>query len=118
MLLDVDELPHAVSIYSPSNSVDGGGGTNTVWTTLVAANVPCQIMFGEGGERNEYDQSQFERNTNTIAFNESAEPLIARGYRFTDERTSEKYRVTGVSRKQGIGGIPDYLIVQVTQVVD
>lgn len=116
-LLDLDELPHAVDVYGPPTLVrDTGGGTNPTWPTLAAAAVPCQIMFGSAGESNEFSQSQFERNTNNIAFNEASSSVLVRGYKLVDVRTGDSYRITNISRKQGIGGIPDYLIVSVTQV--
>ncbi len=109
-------MPHQVSVYYPTLSTDTSGGTNEDWTTPAATGVPCQIMFGEGGESNEYSQSQFQRNVNTIAFNEEWWDVLTRGERLTDDRTGDKYRVTGISKKQGIGGIPDFIIVGVTQV--
>lgn len=116
MLLDLDELPHVVSIYRSRLVADSGGGINPVYDVLVAAGVPCQIMFGTSTERSEFSQSQFQRNSNTIAFNESSGDYLARGESLTDDRTGDKYRLTGISRKQGIGTIPDYLIVSVTAV--
>lgn len=116
-LLDEDEMPHRVTIKGPPTLVrDSGGGTNPTWPTTAAAGVPCQIMFGSSGESNEFSQSQFERNTNTIAFNESRSSVLVRGYLIVDDVTGDSYRITNISRKQGIGGIPDYLIVSVTQV--
>jgi hypothetical protein len=69
-----------------------------------------------GGESNEFSQSEFERNSHTIAFNEASSAYLVRGYKLIDDVNGDAYRITGISRKRGIGGIPDYLIVQVTQV--
>lgn len=116
-LLDDDEMPHRVSVYGPPVNVqDSGGGINPTWPTLAASNVPAQIMFGGGGENPRWNQSQFEGNVNTIAFNGSHADILIRGWKLVDDVTGDSYHITGISRKQGIGGIPDYLIVQVAQV--
>lgn len=116
-LLDESEMPMSVDVLGPPLvTTDSAGGSVITWPTTAASGVPCQIMFGGGGESNEYSQSQFERNTHTIAFNESRSDVLIRGYKLVDTRDGSSYRITGISRKQGIGSIPDYLIVQVTQV--
>ncbi len=116
-LLDSAELPHLVSVFGPPVNVqDSGGGTNPTWPTLAASGVPCQIMFGGGGESSRFDQSQFQSNTHTIAFNEASADLLVRGWKLVDDVTGDSFHISGISRKRGIGGIPDYLVVQVTQV--
>ncbi len=116
-LLDLDSLPHRCSVLGPPVNVqDSGGGINPTWPTLAASGVPCQIMFGGGGESSRFDQSQFQPNTHTIAFNEASADLLNRGWKLVDDVSGDSFHITGISRKQGIGGIPDYLIVQVTQV--
>ncbi len=116
-LLDEDSMPHRVSVYGPPVNVqDSGGGINPTWPTLAASGVPAQIMFGGGGESSRFDQSQFQSNTNTIAFNEQRSDILIRGWKIVDDVSGDSFHITGISRKQGIGGIPDYLIVQVSQV--
>jgi len=116
-LLDPDLMPHSVTIFGPPDiSQDTSGGDNPTWPTIRTANVPCQIMAGAGGERDEFEQSQRPVSTHTIVFGYGGDGGVRPGDKLVDDNTGKTYRFTGDRPQQGIGGIGDFNVITVRQV--
>lgn len=110
-----DNLEHSVTIYGPPVVViDAGRGANPTWPTVRAANVPCMILAGGGGERDEFDQSQRPRSTHSIAFSDN-DGGVQPGDKLVDDNTGQTYRYTGDRSQQGYGGIERFNIISVTE---
>ncbi len=111
----LDDMQHSISVYRAVTTLDASGADIVSWV-LRTANVPCLICQGAGGERNEFDQTQFQRSTHTIAFGTAGDGGIQRGDQLVDDNTGAVYRYTGGKPQQGYGGIPDFNIITVTEV--
>lgn len=110
-----DNLPHKISIYGPPNvELDAAGGEVITWPTLRAAGVPCIILAGAGSERDEFEQSQRPRSTHTITFGCNDGGALP-GDKIVNDATDETYRYTGNKSQQGIGGIPSFNQITVTE---
>ncbi len=110
-----DNLPHAIDIYGPPLvTVDNAGGEVITWPTLRAGSVPCLICANQGGERDEFNQSQRTRNQYTIAFSDY-DGGVDNGDKIIDLGTGATYRFTGDRPQQGVGGIASWQLITVTQ---
>lgn len=111
-----DDLPHSVTIYGPPNTVqDASRGEVITWPTVRAANVPCLICAGPGGERDEFDQSQRPVNTHNIAFAGDNDGGVQPGDKLVNDKTGATYRFTGDRPQQGVGGIDDWNLITVRE---
>ena len=81
---------------------------------LRGANVPCLILTGQGGERDEFGQSQRTRNQHTIAFSDY-DGGVDNGDKLIDDNTGRTHRFTGDRPQQGVGGIISWQLITVTQ---
>lgn len=112
-----DDLPHSVSIYGPPLvTPDSSGGEVITWPTLRTAGVPCLIRRGTGSENDEFNQTQRQVATHSIAFSDNDGGLEL-GDLLINEKTLEKYRFTGDRPQQGVGGIEDFNIITVRQLL-
>lgn len=110
-----DDLEHAVSIYSPTVTFEESSGAQvTTYDTLRAANVPCLIRAGAGGERDEFSQSERPRSTHTIAFSDY-DGGVQPGDKLVNLNTGQTYRFTGDMQQEGYGGIQPFNIISVTE---
>lgn len=110
-----DDLPHSVSIYLPTVAQDASGGEVITFTTLRAAGVPCLISAGQGGERDEFTQSQRQVSTHTIAFAGDNDGGVQPGDQLVDDNTGSIYRYTGGRPQQGVGGIANWNLITVRE---
>ncbi len=110
-----DDLPHSVTIHGPPTvTADNAGGEVITWPVVRAAGVPCLILTGQGGERDEFSQSQRTRNQHTIAFSDY-DGGVTNGDKVTDDKTGATYRFTGDRPQQGVGGIESWNLITVTE---
>ena len=107
-----DSLPHICTIYGPpTTATDTGGGVLTTWPTVRQANVPCLFNSSMAGERDVFSQPNLS-GTNTVAFNEYAE--VERGDLLVvvdGPYAGQQMRVDGINSVDGIGNIPNFLLV-------
>lgn len=112
-----DDLPHRVSIYGPPLVVtDASRGQTITWPTLRTPNVPCLILQGTATERDEFDQSQRQVAQHSIAFGDNDGGLEV-GDLLVNDRTGVKYRFTGDRPQEGVGGIDDFNVITVRELV-
>lgn len=110
-------MPHSVTVYGPPTVVQQteSGGELITWPTVRALNVPCLINFGNAGESDEFNQSQSQRTSHTIAFAGDNYGGLQPGDKLVDDVTGVPYRFTGDRLQQGVGGIEDFVFATVTQ---
>lgn len=112
-----DDMPMSVTIYGPPTVTrDSARGEVITWPVVRAANVPCLILQGTATERNEFGQEQRQVAQNSIAFGES-DGGIEPGDKLVDDNTGATYRFTGDRPQQGVGGIGDFNIILVREMV-
>ena len=113
-----DSLPHSVTIYGPPvvTQKPNSKAYFTTWPTIRSANVPCLILQGTGTERDEFDQEQRQVAQHTIAFSDN-DGGIQSGDKLVDDNTGKTYRFTGDRPQQGVGGIGDFNIITVRELI-
>ncbi len=110
-----DNMEHRVTVYGPPDvTTDSSGGEVITWPTVRARGVPCIILEGFGGERNEFSQSQRPRGSVTITFG-CYDGGVEPGDKLVDDKTGSTYRFTGDKKQQGYGGIPQFTQISATE---
>jgi hypothetical protein len=110
-----DNLEHRITIYGPPvMTEDAAGAQVPTWPNVRASAVPCIILFGQGGEANEFSQSERQRQSHTIAFGDYDGGLQS-GDIMVDDYTGRTFRFTGDRKQQGYGGIQDFIYITVTE---
>lgn len=111
-------MPHRVTIFGPPTIVtDASKGQRITWPTVRAANVPCLILQGTGTERNEFTQEERQVAQHSIAFGDCG-CVLEVGDKLVDDVTGKAYRFTGTRPQQGVGGIADFNIITVRELIE
>ena len=111
-----DDMQHSVTIFIPTVTQDSSGGEVITYTTVRAANVGCLICGGDATQRDEFSQSQRTRATHTIAFPDGG-MNVQPGDQIVDNNSGSIYLYTGGKAQQGYGGIDNFTIISVTELV-
>lgn len=112
-----DNLPHLVDVYGPPVvTSDAARGQVITWPTVRAEGVPCLILQGTASERNEFTQQEQQVAQHSIAFSDYDGGLEV-GDKLVDVKTGRSYRFTGDRPQQGVGGIADFNIITVRELL-